>query len=436
MRAAKTIATLIALCCASPAAAYVVQVSDEGLPLRWPAGEVLYHIDPQGGLPVPAPEFEAALDGAFAAWAALPALAVDLARGPDAPGGFGHDPAGNNVNAVRFEGEAWDYEPDALMLTFTRYRVTDGAIVDSDILINGVGHRWRAEGQSDDDDETFDLQNSLTHEVGHFLGLAHSPDHPEAVMFPSTTAGELSKRQLASDDTDGIDYLYVVEALRPSTDQPAGCSVGRRGAGATAMLAALLLALAATRTRRRRVTVGRGRWGSLLVATAVLFSGSAVGATTLRYRSVEDLARSAEVVVQGRVVGARAHRVGRLIVTDTTLQVARCLRGACGATVVVRQPGGEVGGIGLHVEGAFRAAPGDEVLLFLRHGRDGVLAPIGMVQGALRVERPRGRAPVTVRDVSGVVVASRGAVHPGPRQVLALEAVVALVRTNEDRRSR
>jgi hypothetical protein len=167
----------------------------------------------------------------------------------------------------------------------------------------------------------------------------------------------------------------------------------------------------------------------------VLLSGAAGGATTLRHRSVEDLARSAEVVVQGQVVTVRARRAGRLIVTDTTLRVVRCLRGACGAAVVVRQPGGEVAGLGLHVEGAFRAKPGDEVLLFLRHGRDGVLAPIGMLQGALRVERPRGGSPVAVRDLGGAVVARRGVARPGTLQVLPLAAVVALVGPNVDRRS-
>lgn len=437
--ATTTVAALIALGAASPATAYHVQESDEGLPLRWAPGEVQYHIDPQGGLPVEAPAFEAALDAAFAAWAALPETTVNLARGPDAPGGFGRYQGGYTVNAVRYEAEAWEYEPDALMLTFTRYRVRDGAIIGSDILINGVGHRWHADGQPDDDeDHALDLQNSLTHEVGHFLGLAHSPEHPEATMYPSTVAGEQSKRRLATDDTDGIDYLYVAEALPPaSSDQSAGCSVGRRGTGATAMLATLLLALAATRTRRRgRAAVGRSGWGMPLLAALVLLSASAVGATTLRYRSVEDLARSAEMVVQGRVVATRSHLVGRLIVTDTTLRVASCLRGACGASVVVRQPGGEVGAIGLRVEGTFRARPGDEVLLFLRRGRDGVLAPIGMQHGALRIERSPGRPPVAVRELGGVVGARRGVASPEPRQVLLLEAIVALVKTNGDRRSR
>jgi hypothetical protein len=418
-----------AVCCASPATAYQVQSSDEGLPLRWPAGEVLYHLAPHGGWPVPTAQLETAVDAAFATWAALPELGVDLARGPAAPGGFGHDPAAADANVVRYEASTWEYDSAALMLTFTSYRVTDGAIVDADILINGVNHRWRTDG-SGDDDEAFDLQNSLTHEVGHFLGLAHSPDHPEATMFPSTTPAERSKRVLSTDDTDGIDYLYVAtELLDTGLGQTAGCSVSGRAGGPGALLGAALALVAATCARRRpRRPHGRRRQVAPLLAALVLLSAPTVGATTLRYLSLETLARTAEVVVQGHVVTVRAHRVGRLIVTDTTLEVTHCLRGTCGGPLVVRQPGGEVDGVGLHVEGTFRARPGEEFVLFLRRGRDGALAPVGMLQGALRVERSRGRPAMAVRDLSGVVVVEGRTAVRASRQSRPLNMVVSLIR--------
>jgi hypothetical protein len=427
MRAATLIlAVAITLGPPSPAAAYQVTHSDEGLPLRWPTGQVRYHIDPEGGAPVPQVEFEAAVDASFAAWAGLSDTGLELDRGPAAPDGFGYEPFASNASVVRYAGDQWDHDPEALMLTFTNYRISDGAIVDSDILINGVDHRWRAAG--DDDDETFDLQNSLTHEVGHFLGLAHSPDHPEAAMFPSAAPGERSKRSPAADDAAGFTYLYVDEALLPP-EPGVGCAVGRGSSWGGALALALLVGLLARSRRRRR------RWltvVTLVLATTGLAVGTA-GATTLRYLSLADLARVADVVVHGRVVAVRSYRHGRLIFTDTTVQVDRCLRGACGARVTVRQPGGEVGGFGLRVAGAFRAAVGEELVLFGRRGRDGALAPVGMVQGALRVHRPRPGAAVAVRELGGVLVARRGAARPGAHEIVSLDSVESLVGSLHDR---
>ena len=67
------------------------------------------------------------------------------------------------------------------------------------------------------------LQNTVTHEAGHFLGLAHPCEadpgtatangvpvcsgHPEmasVTMFPSASPGEISKRTLAADDVVGV----------------------------------------------------------------------------------------------------------------------------------------------------------------------------------------------------------------------------------------
>lgn len=104
-----------------------------------------------------------------------------------------------------------------------------------------------------------DLQNTVTHEAGHFVGLAHpcsatgsprctDPVPPGAVpyaqrtMAPTTQPGETSKRALSADDVAGVCAIYP----------PAGgCGCGGgEGTGA----AALLLAPLALRPRRR----GRG----------------------------------------------------------------------------------------------------------------------------------------------------------------------------------
>ena len=58
-----------------------------------------------------------------------------------------------------------------------------------------------------EDMRTVDLENVLTHEFGHYLGLAHTTD-PEATMFASAVAGEILKRDLGSDDIAGICAVY------------------------------------------------------------------------------------------------------------------------------------------------------------------------------------------------------------------------------------
>ena len=52
-----------------------------------------------------------------------------------------------------------------------------------------------------------DLENVFAHELGHYLGLAHSTE-AEATMFASAVAGETLKRDLAADDVEGLCAAY------------------------------------------------------------------------------------------------------------------------------------------------------------------------------------------------------------------------------------
>lgn len=94
-----------------------------------------------------------------------------------------------------------------------------------------------------------DLQNTLTHEAGHFIGLAHpcelslgncTPAMQTTTMYPATTPGDVQKRTLSPDDIAGICAIY------PSNGGGCGCGSG----GAPGAFAALLAVLA-LRPRRR-----------------------------------------------------------------------------------------------------------------------------------------------------------------------------------------
>jgi hypothetical protein len=440
MRTIYAAIVLLVLAGASPTQAYRVKSTDEGLPLRWAAGVVRYHLDSDNPGPFAPDRFAPIVDAAFAAWSELPEGPLDLRPADPVQGGFGYDPAGKNASVVTWESHSWEYDPDALMLTFTHYRVSDGALVDADVLINGVDHQWAMnDGGEDREREGFDLQNSLTHEVGHFLGLAHSPDHPEATMFPSTIPGEESKRHPAEDDFDGLAYLYVTAGLPSSAGgsedgarrAAAGCStaacVGPGSGLALAVLLWLMRACARRDAARRRPRCpGQTSILALMTALGLLLPGLA-SATVLRYVSIDDLVERADVVVHGRVTAVRPQRLGRLVVTDSEIRIESCIRGSCGRTITVRQLGGELGDVGLHVSGTVRTQVGDELVVFLRRGRDGALAPLGMLQGIMRVRRV-GVELRAFRDLGGLAFARGNSSQVGTHEEWSLHAISTLVR--------
>jgi hypothetical protein len=180
-----------------------------------------------------------------------------------------------NANIVTFRNP-WPYEidtpeDDELGRTTVTYLKDTGEIVDADIEIRDDA-KYEFTTTTPVPNFGYDLQSILTHEVGHFLGLAHSnvPPGTEAVMLANLLPGG-DFQKLREDDSNGICKVYQPHpttlceftpqngfsaecALDPT--RGGNCDVNRRpapyGFGAGFLSIGALVALARSRRRARR----------------------------------------------------------------------------------------------------------------------------------------------------------------------------------------
>ncbi len=158
--------------------------------------------------------------------------------------------------------DCWDGQKATIALTTTTYDVKTGEIMDADIEMNAAsfvfttvdGPACKAPDFRQDCVAT-DVQNTLTHELGHALGLDHTLANG-STMNPSAPAGETSKRSLDLGTEQFICDVYprgapprdcVVEPLSGELGRPASCS-----AVAGSPLALALAAWGLIRARHRR----------------------------------------------------------------------------------------------------------------------------------------------------------------------------------------
>jgi hypothetical protein len=97
--------------------------------------------------------------------------------------------------------DCWEHGPGVLALTSVTFG-SSGAVLDTDIEINAASANPSVVdsppctgGVINSSCVANDVQNTVTHEFGHALGLDHSPD-PTSTMFASAPLGETSKRIL------------------------------------------------------------------------------------------------------------------------------------------------------------------------------------------------------------------------------------------------
>jgi hypothetical protein len=323
-----------ALLLSSNADAFTVRSADDGSPVRWEPTEVAVILDPN--LAEVSDDVSAALEEAFAAWTEASDLAlpvVSLNEGPVDE--IGYRDGQPNWSTVRYAAEGSPLAGKALAITVLTFD-DEGRILDADILVNGGADRpfqmigdeekhkhgkhgakgaHGAKGQQgeehDDVGHAYDVQNVLTHEVGHFLGLGEEEVDVDATMFVTSAKGEIKKRDLSDDDLAGLETLYLdVE------EASMACSTGPLGRSTRWAWLAGLVALTGLWSTRRRL-------GKRVLPALLAIALCSLPMASLEVKD-ERGASSLSPAAEGwaTVVATEAVWDGGLIATRLTLEMA------------------------------------------------------------------------------------------------------------------
>ncbi|MGY8734367.1 MAG: IPT/TIG domain-containing protein, partial [Pirellulales bacterium] len=139
-----------------------------------------------------------AIEHAFQSWTDVSGSSINLVRGADTASG---STAGSGHTITFDETNSSGFFPSGsgiVAITPINYMLADGRITDADILFNGSQFTFSTNQTSG----TFDVQDILTHEVGHFIGLDHSPV-VSGTMWPYVSQTQWLHRSLSPDDAAG-----------------------------------------------------------------------------------------------------------------------------------------------------------------------------------------------------------------------------------------
>ncbi|HEY3449312.1 MAG TPA: myxosortase-dependent metalloprotease, MXAN_2677/MXAN_2678 family [Myxococcales bacterium] len=169
--------------------------------------------------------------------------------------------------------DCWEGSLQTIALTTTTFNNKTGEVLDADIELNGAGFVFSTvDGAACSSPPprpatncvATDVRNTLTHEIGHIVGLDHPDLSPESTvdhtndredtMYSSASLGDTNKRTLHQDDIDGLCAIYPKDVKTPACLKPedlrGDCGCSTAGAPLAGLSAALFALLGVSRRRR------------------------------------------------------------------------------------------------------------------------------------------------------------------------------------------
>jgi hypothetical protein len=191
-----------------------VQPTDCGTPIAWPVASPCVEFSvQQAGSPkrgITAAQTAQVMTSAFAQWTGAACTGgtphIEVTEGPEVVcDDHEYNQTAGNANVILYHDDIWPYEgsSNTLALTTVTYDLDTAVIYDADMELNSADNDFTL-GDADVD---FDLLSIVTHESGHFLGMAHSAD-PNATMWPVYNEHSTNLREISPDDIAGICSIY------------------------------------------------------------------------------------------------------------------------------------------------------------------------------------------------------------------------------------
>lgn len=179
----------------------------EPLPTSWEQPCVTFHLNENGTKQMAFEDIERTVKKSVQAWIHPEISSLQpFFSGLTNEDRIGYNPyISENTNIIVFRDENWQDSRSMMALTTVTHHNETGYIYDADIEINT--EYWNFGIVENPDDPIVDLENTLTHEMGHVFGLAHSGD-VNATMFAFAAEGVTDLRTLEQDDLDAISTIY------------------------------------------------------------------------------------------------------------------------------------------------------------------------------------------------------------------------------------